>query len=48
MKYEIFVVENGVEESTKKIVGTVAKAEELCAVYHDIDGNTYIYKPLEK
>ena len=48
MKYEIFVIENGIEESTKKIVGTVAKAEELCAIYSDVDGKTYIYKPLEK
>lgn len=47
-EYEIFVIENGVEVSTKKIVGTVAQAEELCAEYRDIDGNEYIYKPLEK
>ena len=47
-EYEIFVVENGVEVSTKKIVKTVAQAEELCAEYRDIDGNEYIYKPLGK
>lgn len=47
MKYEIYVIENGVEKSTKKIVRTVERAEELCAVYSDMDagtGATYSYK----
>lgn len=51
MKYEIYVIKNGVEKSTKKIVGTVERAEELCAVYQDMDegmGNTYFYKEVRK
>ena len=51
MKYEIFLIENGVEKSTKKIVRTVERAEELCAVYSDMDkgtGNTYTYKEVQK
>ena len=50
-RYEIYVIENGVEKSTKKIVRTVERAEELCAVYSDIDagtGNTYTYKEVQK
>lgn len=50
-RYEIYVIENGVEKSTKKIVRTVERAEELCAVYIDIDkgtGNTYTYKEVQK
>lgn len=50
-RYEIYVIENGVEKSTKKIVQTVERAEELCAVYSDIDagtGNTYTYKEVQK
>lgn len=50
-RYEIYVIENGVEKSTKKIVRTVERAEELCAVYSDMDagtGNTYTYKEVQK
>lgn len=47
-RYEIYMVEDGLEYPTKKIVKTVAEAEELCAIYRECDGNIYIYKPLEK
>lgn len=50
-RYEIYVIENSVEKSTKKIVRTVERAEELCAVYSDMDagtGNTYTYKEVQK
>ena len=47
-RYEIYVIEDGIEITTNKKVKTVAQAEELCAIYSDIDGKTYIYKPLEK
>lgn len=45
MKYEIFVVVNGVEKSTNKKVRSVEQAEELCAIFTDMDnGKTYTYK----
>ena len=49
MKYEIFVTENGVERTTHKIVRSVNRAEELCAIYNDLDagtGRTYSYKKI--
>ena len=51
MKYEIYVIEYGVEKSTKKIVRAVERAVELCAVFSDMDagpGNPSSYKEVQK
>ncbi len=48
MKYEILVIENGVEKSIMT-VKSEARAVELVAIYNDIDcgtGRTYSYRKI--
>lgn len=47
MRYEIYRTIEGVEESVSRVAYSVEEAEELCAIYSDMDcGATYTYKEI--
>jgi hypothetical protein len=47
MRYEIYRTVEGVEESVSRVAYSVEEAEELCAIYSDMDcGATYTYKAI--
>jgi len=43
-KYEIFYLANGDKISTGVFASCEDEAEELCAVYHDLDNRDYVYE----